>query len=185
MDNQDKKIVLPILGLIGISFIFAILSIVQDHKLNSGDGKKFDKYKQALMESQKKTEDSLQNVQDSLKLIEAYKDSIQIIKKYVSEPNSAGGVDLHIIWKNKTKRVIKYARFEVGAINAVNDEVYSDISIYPGSQWVKVTGPVKPNQVNGYGTYWSCVWYNHTIKRCKIKSVKLEFMDGGEVEFPI
>ena len=129
--------------------------------------------------------DSIKNVQDSLKLIEAYKDSIQIIKKYVSEPNSAGGVDLNIIWKNKTNRVIKYARFEVGAINAVNDEVYSEISIYPGSQWVKVTGPVKPNQVDGYGTYWSCVWYNHTIKRCKIKSVKLEFMDGGEVEFPI
>ena len=103
----------------------------------------------------------------------------------MSEPNSAGGVDLNIIWKNKTKRVIKYARFQVAAINAVNDEVYSTISIYPGTEWVKVTGPVKPNQVDGYGTYWSCVWYNHTIKRCKIETVRLEFMDGSEIEFPI
>ena len=185
MTQQDKKIFLPILGIIAILSIIAIASTLQNSMINSGDHKKFDDYKRARMEAQKKTEDSIKNVQDSLKLIEAYKDSIQIIKKYVSEPNSAGGVDLNIIWKNKTNRVIKYARFEVAAINAVNDEVYSDISIYSVTEWARVTGPIKPNQVYGYGTHWSCMWYNHTIKRCKIKSVKLEFMDGGEVEFPI
>jgi hypothetical protein len=185
MTNLDKKIFLPILGIVAFLFIIAIASTVQNRMINSGGQKKFDEFKQARMEAQQKTEDSIRNVQDSLKLIETYKDSIQIIKKYVSEPNSAGGVDLNIIWKNKTKRVIKYALFQVAAINAVNDEVYSTISIYPVTEWVKVTGPVKPNQVNGYGTYWSCVWYNHTIKRCKIESVRLEFMDGSEIEFPI
>lgn len=116
---------------------------------------------------------------------EFYKDSIQIIKKYTSDPNSAGGVDLNIIWKNKSKRTIKYARFKVSAINAVDDEVYSEISVYDGPKWVTVTGPVKPNQVDGYGTYWSCVWYNHTIQKCKIRSVELEYMDGSKIEFTL
>jgi hypothetical protein len=120
-------------------------------------------------------------IKDSIDLSNSFKDSIQIIKKYTSEPNSAGGVDLNIIWKNKTKRTIKYARFEVSAINAVNDEVFSDIGLYDGSKYVQVTGPVKPNTVNGYGTYWDCLWYNSTIKKCLIRSVELEFMDGTKV----
>lgn len=179
MTNQQKNI-LSVSAIVVLLLIFVSLYVSSNRQVQHDN--KVDK-EMEMMEKMKS--DSIKNVQDSLKLIEAYKDSIQIIKKYVSEPNSAGGVDLNIIWKNKTNRVIKYASFEVGAINAVNDEVYSDISIYPGSKWVTVTGPVKPNQVHGYGTYWSCVWYNHTIKRCKIKSVRLEFMDGGEVEFPI
>ena len=114
-----------------------------------------------------------------------YRDSIQIIKKYTSDPNSAGGVDLNIIWKNKSKRTIKYASFEVSAINSVNDEVYSEISVYDGVKYVKVTGPIKPNQINGYGTYWECVWYNSTIQKCKIRSVELEYMDGSKIEFTL
>ena len=112
-----------------------------------------------------------------------FKDSIQIIKKYTSDPNSAGGVDLSIIWKNKSKRTIKYATFEVSAINAVNDEVYSEIRSYEGAKYVKVTGPIKPNQTEGYGTYWECLWYNSTIHKCKIRSVELEYMDGPVAKF--
>jgi hypothetical protein len=114
-----------------------------------------------------------------------YRDSIQIVKKYTSEPNSAGGVDLNIIWKNKSKRTVKYARFEVSAINAVNDEVYSEISVYDGAKYVKVTGPIKSNQTEGYGTYWECVWYNSTIQKCKIRSVELEYMDGSKIKFTL
>jgi hypothetical protein len=133
----------------------------------------------------KEIQDSVKHVQDSLKLVESYRDSIQIIKSYVSEPNSAGGVDLNIIWKNTSKRVVKYARFEVSAVNAVGDEVYSEISLYDGSKWAKVTGPVNPNKVNGYGTYWECMWYNSTIKKCIVRSVELEYMDGSTIEFTI
>ena len=178
--TKQEKTILSISAIVVLFLIFVSLYVSSNRQTQYT--KKVDKEIEMM---NKMRADSIQNVQDSLKLIEAYKDSIQIIKKYVSEPNSAGGVDLNIIWKNKTKRVIKYARFQVAAINAVNDEVYSTISIYPGTEWVKVTGPVKPNQVDGYGTYWSCVWYNHTIKRCKIETVRLEFMDGSEIEFPI
>ena len=116
---------------------------------------------------------------------EFYKDSIQIIKKYTSDPNSAGGVDLKIIWKNKSKRTIKYARFEVSAINAVDDEVYSEVEVYNTPKYAEVTGPIKPNQVHGYDTYWNCFWYNGTIQKCKIRSVELEYMDGSKIEFTL
>ena len=110
------------------------------------------------------------------------KDSIQIIKSYTSTPNSVGGVDLNIVWKNKTKRVVKYANFRVSAINAVGDEVYSEI----GRSGVAVsTGPIKPGSVDGYGTQWSCMWYNSTIKKCVIRSVELEFMDGSKLEITL
>ena len=175
MTQQDKKIFLPIIVIVTVLFIIAGLSIKSDNKYN----KIVDKSK---VEAHQKITDSLQKVQDSLKIVDTYKDSILIIKSYTSEPNSAGGVDLNIIWKNKSKRVVKYARFKVSAINAVNDEVYSDIDYNNLPTYVNVTGPIKPNQVNGYGTYWDCVWYNSTIKRCIIRSVELEYMDGSKLE---
>jgi len=107
------------------------------------------------------------------------RDSIEIIKLYTSNPNTYGGVDLHIVWKNKTKRVIKYANFRVSPINAVGDKVYSE---FKHNSIAVVTGPIKPNGVSGYGTYWDCVWYNSTIKKCVINSVELEFMDGSKLE---
>ena len=114
-----------------------------------------------------------------------YQDSIEIITKYTSEPNSVGGVDLNIVWKNKSKRVIKYVSFSVSAINAVNDEVYSDIGYYNAPKYVTVTGPIKPNQTYGYNTYWDCLWYNSTIRKCKIRSVELEYMDGSKIKFTL
>ena len=114
--------------------------------------------------------------------LENLKDSVQIIKSYTSLPNSVGGVDLHIIWKNKTKRVVKYANFQVSAVNAVGDEVFSEIR--QGGIAV-ATGPFKSNSVNGYGTYWGCMWYNSTIKKCIIQSVELEFFDGTSLQIKL
>ena len=143
-----------------------------DSSLNDIEIKKYSEYKADSIVNAAMNGSSNENVQT------IFKDSIQVIKKYTSEPNSAGGVDLNIIWKNKSKRTVKYATFEVSAINAVNDEVFSEIGVYNSPKYVKVTGPVKPNQVNGYGTYWECLWYNFTIQKCKIRSVELEYMDG-------
>jgi hypothetical protein len=139
---------------------------------------------QELIEQQEKLEkqrDSLIN-EALVKAKESLKDSIQIIKSYTSTPNSVGGVDLNIVWKNKTKRVVKYANFRVSAINAVGDEVYSEI----GRSGVAVsTGPIKPGGIDGYDTQWSCMWYNSTIKKCVIRSVELEFMDGSNLEITL
>jgi hypothetical protein len=139
---------------------------------------------QEFIKQQEKLEqqrDSLINVTIAQKQA-SLKDSIQIIKSYTSTPNSAGGVDLHIVWKNKTKRVVKYANFRVSAINAVGDEVRSEIGHYGTAV---VTGPIKPNSVNGYNTYWDCMWYNSTIKKCVITSVELEFFDGTTLEITL
>ena len=137
--------------------------------------------RETLQEEIIKQKDSLINAKLQ-QLKKSLKDSIQIIKAYTSEPNSAGGVDLNIVWKNKTKRIVKYARFKVSAINAVNDEVYSEISHFNSPEYVRVTGPVNPNKINGYGTYWSSLWYNYTIEKCIVRSVELEFMDGTNLE---
>jgi type II secretory pathway pseudopilin PulG len=131
-------------------------------------------------------QDSIRNYQDSItsyqnNLNQAYKDSIQIIKCYTSAPNSAGGVDLNIVWKNKTHRTIKYVRFGVDPINAVGDVVPCDIRGY--DRGFRVTGPVYSGKVDGYGTYWDCAWYNHSIRKAKVRSVSITFMDDSEVEF--
>lgn len=165
-----------VFGFLGLIFLFLIMYNMQTNSLSTKPQSQIEKPKDTT-----KVEMYVEPV-DSSKF---YRDSIQIIKKYTSDPNSAGGVDLNIIWKNKSKRTVKYARFKVSAINAVNDEVYSEISVYDSPKWVTVTGPIKPNQVDGYGTYWSCVWYNHTIQKCKIRSIELEYMDGSKIDFTL
>jgi len=170
----------------------------QDNKLRGKDYEKYSKFdlnrdsilsEDEINEYAKYVADSMivssaSNAKDE-NLHPEYKDSIQIIKRYTSDPNSAGGVDFNLVWKNKSKRTIKYASFEVSAINAVDDEVFSEHSIYNKAEWVKVTGPIKSNQIKGYDTYWDCLWYNWTIKRCIIRNVELEYMDGTIVSFPI
>ena len=131
--------------------------------------------------------DSLKSYQDSTdhysKWVQSYRDSIQIIKCYTSNPNSAGGVDLNVIWKNNTQKTIKYCSFIVNPYNAVGDIVPCDIRGY--NLGFKVTGPIKAGKVDGYGTYWDCAWYNHTIEKAKVSSVTLTFMDDTQVEFDI
>ena len=136
---------------------------------------------------QKRIEDSLKaveqkQIEDSLKAVEleTFKNSIEIIKYYTSSPNSAGGVDCNIIWKNLSEKTVKYARFTVVPYNKVNDRVkgkydYND----NGEKVVKVTGPVKSKQIDGYGTYWDCLWYNWTIDYMLITGIEIEYLDGS------
>ena len=130
-------------------------------------------------------QDSIQNVQEELSLGQAYRDSIQIIKVTTDKPNNTGGVNLYIKWKNNTRRVIKYVRFKVSAINGVNDEVYSETDTYNLPACVIVTGPINPNQISGNDIYWECVWYNYSIKRCVIRKMEIDFMDGSTVVIPM
>lgn len=96
---------------------------------------------------------------------------------YPSEPNSAGGVDLTIVWKNNSDKVIKYVVFSVEPYNAVNDVVSSEIgsgSTFNG----KETGPFKKGKGSSGNTYWENAWYNSTIKTVKLIKVEIEYMDG-------
>lgn len=105
---------------------------------------------------------------------------IRVKSVYPSEPNSAGGVDLYIVWQNKSSKIIKYAYFEVEPYNAVGDVVSCSISgnsTFRGQE----TGPIKQNQWRDDGRYWECAWYNNTITKVKLLQVDIEYMDGSNV----
>ncbi|WEK54562.1 MAG: hypothetical protein P0Y55_00325 [Candidatus Cohnella colombiensis] len=105
---------------------------------------------------------------------------LRVSKIYPSKPNSAGGVDLYILWKNNSDSVIKYARFEVVPYNAVDDVVTSEISGI-STFYGRETGPFKKGQGSSSDTYWENAWYNSTIKKVKLISVNIEYMDGTEL----
>ncbi len=106
--------------------------------------------------------------------------SIQIQKYYTSEPNSAGGVDVYLNFKNISDKTVKYASFTLVPYNAVGDMVKSEIG---GDTYKKIqlTGPIKPGATGGYGHYWSTLWYNSTITHMKITGIELEYMDGTTI----
>lgn len=108
------------------------------------------------------------------------KESIKIIKYTTSSPNSAGGIDCRIIWKNTSEKTVKYATFIVEPYNAVNDVVFGEHDFdRDGEKILNVTGPVKPNAVYGYGTYWDCMWYNYSISYMRITGIEVSYMDGS------
>lgn len=107
---------------------------------------------------------------------------IRIRSLWTSRPNSAGGVDLHLVWQNTGSKTVKYARFDLIPYNAVDDVVEDEIR---GQSEVtaEVTGPVRPGAVSGGdGWYWESVWYNSTIVRAELTRVRLEYMDGTKEE---
>ena len=105
---------------------------------------------------------------------------IQLLKVKSSEPNSAGGVDAEITWKNKSKKAVKYLTFHVVAYNAVDDIVMSTIG-YDTTRFLKVTGPVSSGAVYGKNTIWENIWYNHTIKHIAVTKIAFEYMDGSKL----
>jgi predicted nucleic-acid-binding Zn-ribbon protein len=110
---------------------------------------------------------------------ERIKGLIRVKNVYTSNPNSAGGVDLHIIWQNLSPKVIKYISFTVVPYNAVNDIVQCTIrdeSTFTG----QVTGPVYSGEWRGESTYWECPWYNNTIRRAELIGVSITYMDGSK-----
>ena len=134
--------------------------------------------------------DSLNQVKKEIQIAQALQDSllqdslkteqlsaITLIKYYTSSPNSAGGVDFNIIWKNLSPKTVKYASFKVDAYNAVNDVVYSKYG--DGRTRVKCTGPIKQGKIDGYGTYWDCVWYNYSIDYARIVDIYIMYTDGS------
>jgi len=131
-------------------------------------------FKEAMIKEAKRLEDSIYYTNNTIK----------IIQLYTSRPNSAGGVDLHIVWKNNTGKSIKYIVFEAEAYNGVDDKVNCTIRDYSSFRG-QITGPVKNGETKGYGTYWSCAWYNSTIKSAKLVKVNIEFMNDEDADVVI
>lgn len=127
-------------------------------------------------EADKERLDSLKRA----KRIDLLKNTIKIKKVYLSSPNSAGGVDAHLVWKNVSNKTIKYLTWSGYPINAVGDPVSCEArgTIEGGGT---VTGPIKPGATDGYGTYWDCLWYNYSAKKLVLTDIYIEYMDGSSI----
>ena len=112
-----------------------------------------------------------------------YKKYIQLLKAWTSEPNSAGGIDLYIKWKNVSDKTVKYAYFECDLYNAVDDRVSCDIRNHYTFRG-KITGPISPGTIYGDNTLWETAWYNNSGKYPKVIEIELEYMDGTKVTIP-
>ncbi|MDF2565877.1 MAG: hypothetical protein K0Q53_2281 [Massilibacillus sp.] len=122
-------------------------------------------------EEQKKKELAQRSNQDKARSI------IRVSKVSTDSPNSAGGVDLNIVWQNTSSKTVKYCYFTVVPYNSVNDAV--SCTIRRSSEFTgKVTGPINPGQWNGENTSWECAWYNNTIVRADLIKIKIEYTDG-------
>lgn len=158
------------------------------YSCESGSKNKIDAEKETLdsLEREIQLEERVDSVMKTLPNMFEEKDvqmipkSISILKFYTSSPNSAGGVDCNIVWKNISDKTVKYARFAVAPYNAVDDMVESEIG---GATYkrLQATGPVKQGETNGYNTSWETIWYNSTIAYMKITGIELEYMDGSKI----
>lgn len=121
----------------------------------------------------------------AVKLNSAQK-KLRIHDKGVYDINSVGGVDVEIVWENRSEKVVKYIYFTVTPINAVGDAVECRIT-RESKKILKSTGPFEQFE-GGYiylsitgeiwGDIWENVWYNGTVDHIQINSVEIEYMDG-------
>lgn len=137
--------------------------------------RKDEEEKRIAAEREKKKQEKEKSQRDKARSI------IRVSRVYPSKPNSAGGVDAHVVWQNTSNKTIKYVSFELEPYNAVGDVVECTIRGRSASRG-RVTGPIKPGQWYGENRYWECAWYNSTICKVKLISVEIEYMDGSTKE---
>ena len=145
---------------------------------------------QYMTENKYDTSDPLKAIYDSVqqasadsikkaKRIELLKKTVCITTARLSSPNSAGGVDAIVFYKNLSDKTIKYFCWEGYAKNAVGDIVENEIGgrlLFRG----KDTGPIKPRKTGG--GCWDCIIYNSTARKLIITEVAIEYMDGTELK---
>ena len=123
-------------------------------------------------EKKKADEEASKTISDKVKSL------IRIKSVSCSTPNSANGVDLFIVWQNKSNKDVKYAYFIAEAYNAVGDTVQCQIR-RDSKRKCQVTGPIKPEEWFGNdGRRWENAWYNNTIVKAVITEIELTYMDG-------
>ena len=122
-----------------------------------------------------------QEIADSLAKVEhinAVKNSIQIEGYALQDPNSAGGCDMTINYRNISKKTIKYTVFICKYYNAVDDEVACEIHGYRNFRG-RDTGPIKYWEWSG--CHWDCPIYNWSARKMEIIGIEIDYMDGTEL----
>ena len=156
------------------------IKIIEDVKEYYNDDKEI----LDLSSEMEKLQKNKENEEKEKQKVEEIKSSIKVTKIWTSSPNSAGGVDLYINWKNVSNKVIKYAYFTVVPYNSVNDIVNCTIRHY-SSFTAQDEGPYSKGQgTSGTGYYWENAWYNYSIKSVKLESVSIMYMDGTSLDIP-
>lgn len=121
---------------------------------------------------EKAVKDSIQRVER----IQTLKKSVKITTVRLSSPNSAGGCDATIYYKNISNKTIKYFDWTGYCINAVGDRVPCEIrryAIYSGRD----TGPVRSGKSGGGN--WDCIIYNWSAKKIILTGVEIQYTDGS------
>lgn len=98
----------------------------------------------------------------------------------ISEPNSAGGVDVSFTVKNQAAEEIKYVDLTLNFYNRVGDIVSSDIG-FDKTFLLSLTGPIAPGDKGGTEVddmYWPNVIYNSNATKILITEIRIEYMDG-------
>lgn len=135
-----------------------------------------------IADSLAKAREREQFVADSLAKVEhlnAVKKSIQLEGYALQYPNSAGGCDVTIYYRNTLKnKIIKYIVFVCKFYNAVDDEVACEIRGYRNFRG-QDTGPINYWEYSG-GT-WDCPIYNWSARKIEIVGIEIDYMDGTEL----
>lgn len=100
---------------------------------------------------------------------------VYINSKYISPPNSAGGVSARYSLRNISAKPIKYITLSLIPYNAVGDIVKSSIG---GKTLVlaEFTGPLATMEFT-YPT-WNNLWYNQTLRCVQLEGIEIIYMDG-------
>lgn len=85
--------------------------------------------------------------------------------------NIDGWIKIYLIYKNNSKKTIKYATFRYSAINGVGDPIGKAHNLC-------FTGPLKPGKTD-YGN-WEDLWPDYRFDHLKLEKALIEYMDGTE-----
>lgn len=110
--------------------------------------------------------------------IEDIQNSVIITGCSLGTPNSVGGCDLDIKFKNISGKTIKYISFDIDFINGVGDTVPCEIWGY--RCYKEVTGPMYTD--TEYEVHWDTIMYNKTARSAKIRYIYIEYSDGTDLE---
>lgn len=93
-------------------------------------------------------------------------------------PNSAGGVNVEIVFKNISEQKLKYVFFDVVPYNNVDDMVECTVT-GKSIRTIQITGPIKIDEKCPAVRTYKNVWWNSTIRRAEIVGIKVTYMDGS------
>ncbi|MCQ2419874.1 MAG: hypothetical protein MJ118_01930, partial [Clostridia bacterium] len=131
----------------------------------------------SLLSAAEATYKALKDEADKQAAIDEARSIIRVTKVAVSNPDSAGGVELYFNFVNNAPKTIKYVYFGVTFYNAVGDVVTCEYKRDKINNCYD-TGPFETGEGRN-GTWWH--WgdfYNWEIKSCKLVSSSMEYMDG-------